>query len=43
MKIANMFFTSLIICFLIWLTNGWIFSLIILMPLFFWVKRKFAK
>lgn len=36
----ELFFTTLLILFLVWITNGWIFSLIIILPLFFWIKRK---
>lgn len=38
--IAGNFYITLLIWFLVWLTNGWIFIMIILLPLFFFVKRK---
>jgi hypothetical protein len=42
-KILPNFFTTLFIWFLVWLTHGWIFLLIIILPLFFWIKRKRKK
>lgn len=38
--IAGHFYITMLIWFLVWLTNGWIFTMIILLPLFLYVKRK---
>jgi len=38
--ITGNFYITLLIWFLVWLTNGWIFIMIILLPLFLFVKRK---
>lgn len=38
--LAGIFYITLIIWFLVWLTKGWIFTMIILLPLFLFVKRK---
>lgn len=40
MKILGTFFITLLIAFFVWITNGWIFLLIIILPLFFWSRRK---
>ena len=34
------FYTSLVIWFLIWITKGWIFTAIIVIPLFNWARRR---
>ena len=39
-SMAGTFYITMLIWFLVWLTNGWIFIMIILLPLFLYVKRK---
>lgn len=36
-------FTTMIIWFFVWITKGWIFIIILIIPLVNWIRRKFKK